>query len=191
MWWDEFEVRLTNAFALVNKAVERQVHTDEMKLCMLNKKIKADFLSSMKTNIEMKMNMTPMTMTFTSAMSNYHNTVNQRHPDNANTNNRRNRHIQKYTTGCGGRGGRGGRGQGRGSGGRGNNNKRTHTDEWEVTGLNGQQIKVHPSYRLSEEVWFNLPENTRNQLVQMRQEYRANKQRSIAPHQSSQVSQLS
>ena len=38
MWWDEFEVRLTNAFALVDKEAGRQVHTDEMRLRMLNKK---------------------------------------------------------------------------------------------------------------------------------------------------------
>ena len=200
MWWDEFEVRLTNAFALVNKDAGRQVHTDEMKLQMLNKKVKADFLSAMKTNIEMQMNIIPMTMTFASAMANYRNTVNQRHPDNANTSNRRNRRIQnanRYTGGRGSRGGsggRGGRGQGRGNGGKGgkggNNNKRARNDEWEVTGLDGQRVKVHPSYRLSEEVWFNLPEGTRNQLVQMRQEYRANKQRQ-APHHSSQVSQVS
>ena len=76
-WWDEFEVRLTNAFALVlDKDAGQQVHTDEMKLHMLNKKVKADFLSSMKTNIEMQMNMIPMTMSFVSAMSNYRNTVN-------------------------------------------------------------------------------------------------------------------
>ena len=95
MWWDEFEVRLTNAFALVDKDAGRQVHTDEMKLRMLNKKVKADFLNSMKTNIEMQMNMIPMTMSFVSAMSNYRNTVNQRHPENFNTaTTRRNRRIQ-------------------------------------------------------------------------------------------------
>ncbi|MCP4745298.1 MAG: hypothetical protein GY874_04025, partial [Desulfobacteraceae bacterium] len=91
MWWDEFEVRLTNAFAVVDKDAGRQVHTDEMRLRLLNKKIEADFLSSMKTNIEMQMNMVPMMMTFASVMSNYCNTVNQRHPESANTNTRCNR----------------------------------------------------------------------------------------------------
>ena len=63
MWWDEFEVRLTNAFSAIDKEENRVVHTDKMKLRLLNKKIKADFLITMKTNIEMQMNITPMTMT--------------------------------------------------------------------------------------------------------------------------------
>ena len=41
-WWDEFEIRLTNAFAIIDKDARRQVHTDEMKLRLLNKKIRAD-----------------------------------------------------------------------------------------------------------------------------------------------------
>ena len=97
MWWDEFEIRLTNAFALVDKDAGRVVHTDEMKLRMLNKKIKADFLSSMKTNIEMQMNMVPMVMTFESAMSNYRNTVNQHHPKGSNVNNRNCNHRIQNT----------------------------------------------------------------------------------------------
>ena len=32
MWWDEFEVCLTNAFTIVDKDAGRQVHTDKMML---------------------------------------------------------------------------------------------------------------------------------------------------------------
>ena len=59
MWWDRFEVRMTNAFAVVDKDAGQQVHRDKMKLRMLNSKVKADFLVAMKTNIEMQMNMQP------------------------------------------------------------------------------------------------------------------------------------
>ena len=39
MWWDEFEVRLTNAYAIVDKNAGREVYTDEMKLRTLNEKV--------------------------------------------------------------------------------------------------------------------------------------------------------
>ena len=63
MWWDEFEIRLTNAFAVVDKEAGRQVHTDEMKLRLLNRKVRADFLSTIKTHIEMQMTMVLMVVT--------------------------------------------------------------------------------------------------------------------------------
>ena len=43
MWWDKFEVRLTNAFALVDKDAGRQVHTDEMRLCRLKERSRLTF----------------------------------------------------------------------------------------------------------------------------------------------------
>ena len=76
MWWDEFELRLTNTFANLDKNADRQVHKDTMKIRMLNIKIKADFLSNMKTNIQMEMNEVPCTMNYNnSALANYRNTV--------------------------------------------------------------------------------------------------------------------
>ena len=39
MWWDLFEVRITNLFALIYKDAVRRVHNDEMKLRMLNNKV--------------------------------------------------------------------------------------------------------------------------------------------------------
>ena len=36
MYWDELEIRLTNAFLIVNRESVRQVHTDESKLRLLN-----------------------------------------------------------------------------------------------------------------------------------------------------------
>ena len=155
------------------------VHTDEMKLCLLNRKIKADFLSTMKTNIEMEMNMTPMPVTFANALLNYRNTgVNSRFPDNPNVNNRRSScRIQQASRGGHGHG-RGGRSGGRGRGGRGRGNngqqKRWH-DEWEITGLNNSRMMVHPAYRFTDEQWSNIPEQVQQQLLQMRHEYQQQK----------------
>ena len=51
MWLNKFEFMLTNAFAVIDKNVERQFHTDVMKLRILNLKIRSDFLVAMKTDI--------------------------------------------------------------------------------------------------------------------------------------------
>ena len=80
IWWDEFEIRLTNAFAVVDKEAGRQVHMDEMKFRLLNRKVRADFLSTIKTHIEIQMTMVPMVVTYASALANYCNVVNQRFP---------------------------------------------------------------------------------------------------------------
>ena len=77
MWWDEFQIRLTNVFAIVGKDAGHQVHTDESKLRLLNKKIRADFLTTMNTTGEMQMSATPITITYSSALADYRNTVNQ------------------------------------------------------------------------------------------------------------------
>ena len=146
MWWHWFEVRMTNAFA--------QVHRDEIKLRMLNSKVKADFLVAMKTNIEMQMNMQPMVMTYSSALANYRNTVSQRHPTSTNTNPGHTCQCIESAGRCGGKG-KGGRSQvgqdirnGK-SGRRGRNNPKggRHNNEWQVTGLDGKTIRIHPAYR--------------------------------------------
>ena len=51
MWWDKFEVKFTNAFAVIDKNSGRQVHTDVMKLRILNSKVRAGFLVVIKTNM--------------------------------------------------------------------------------------------------------------------------------------------
>ena len=125
MWWDEFKIRLTNAFAVVDKEAGRQVHTDEMKLRLLNRKVRADFLSTIKTHIKMQMTIIPMVITYTSALANYRNVVHQRFPQGS-TIKKTNRRVQSSNTSrsgrgnCSGRGGRGGRG-GHGGRGRGGN----------------------------------------------------------------------
>ena len=88
MWWDLFEVRITNLFALIYKDSVRRVHNDEMKLRMLNNKVKTDYLVTIKTNIEMQMNMVPTNITYSVALANYRNTVNQKFSNTAVNNTR-------------------------------------------------------------------------------------------------------
>ena len=145
MWWDKFEVKLTNAFVVNDKNSGCQVHSDVMKLRMINSITRADVLVAMKTDIYMQMNMQPMIMAYTSTLSNYHNTFNQRHP-NVNNPNKTCRRIQTLA-GCVGKGRSGRRGSGRGGrGGRGHgywNPNACRNDELKVTNINKKMIKVH------------------------------------------------
>ena len=109
MWWDEFEIMLTNAFAVVDKEAGRQVNMDEMKLHLLNRKVRADFLSTIKTHIEMQMTMVPMVVTYTSALANYRNVVHQRFPEGSAAK-KTNRRVQSLNTSRGSRSNPGGRG---------------------------------------------------------------------------------
>ena len=70
MLWDEFEIRLTNAFEIVDKDAGRQVHTDKLKLRLLNKNIRADLLTTTKTTIDIQTIITPMTINYSSAFTN-------------------------------------------------------------------------------------------------------------------------
>ena len=99
IWWGEFEIRLTNEFVIVDKDAGCQVHTEESKLRLLNERVCAEFLTTMKMTIEIQMSATPMTMNYSSALANYRNTVNQRFP-NESTIKSNNRRIQtKYSRG--------------------------------------------------------------------------------------------
>ena len=119
------------------------------------------------------MSMVPMTVTYQTVLTNYRNTVNQRFSQGSIV--KRNRRAEvRSTTGrhdstsgrgfdrrgggcgsCGGRGGQGGRGFKR------------RDDDWEVKGINGKTIYVHPAYQFENEPWFNLPEATWKQLIQL------------------------
>ena len=48
--------------------IGRQDHTNYRKLRMLNNKVKTDYLVTIKTNIEMQMNMVPMNMIYSTAL---------------------------------------------------------------------------------------------------------------------------
>ena len=97
----------------------------------------------------MQINMQPMVIMYTSTLSYYRNTVNQRHPNDNNSNKTR-RRIQTLV-GCRGkrRGGRiGSVRSGKGGVGRGSRNPSArHNYEWQGTDIDGKIIKVHPLYQ--------------------------------------------
>ena len=178
MWWDEFERQLTYAFTVIDKKEGRQVYSDQMKLRTLNKKVQADFLTSLKAGINIELTKIPVTMTYSQALSAFRNEVNRKFPPElASKNNTRARRINE-TSRNGGRGGGRGRGRGRGHdrGGRGGRGGRSsHPDERRVTGLDGRTIYVHPSYDFPRNIWFNLPDNERKRVSTERANYRNNK----------------
>ena len=69
MWWAEFESRLTVAFATVDKEDGTARYTNVAKLRILNKKIKADFLSQTQAVIAIELAKVPMTMTYDLALT--------------------------------------------------------------------------------------------------------------------------
>ena len=57
-------------FLVIDNNTGCKIHTDVMKLRMLNSKIRADFPVVMKTNIYIQINMQPIVMKYTSTLSN-------------------------------------------------------------------------------------------------------------------------
>ena len=184
---------------MIDKDATRPVHTDGMKLRMLNTKVRADFLNSMKTNIQMEMNKVPRTITFQNALANYRNVVNEKFPQDQSAHTKK-RRIQSTRSSHGGRGSgvrsHNGRGHNSGRGsqfGRDNNNNRygsdngggnrtsaRREDEWKVVGKNGKPVAVHPAYQFNRDDWFNLPEQVRHQLTAMRKEHKAKRARTMS-----------
>ena len=70
MWWDKFEVKLTNNLSGIDKTAGRQFNTDVIELRMFNSKVRSDFLVAMKTKIDIQMNMQILVITYTSDVSN-------------------------------------------------------------------------------------------------------------------------
>ena len=113
MWWSEFEKRLTRAFNAYVKQEGQIVHSDSMKIRMLVDKIKADFLTPTKAQLEIELSGIPMTIAYEQSLALFRNMVNQKHPPQVGTvQHRARRQINEVSTG--GRGTRGRAGYGRG-----------------------------------------------------------------------------
>ena len=119
MWWDLFERQLTSAFTIYNKKEQRNVHSDEMKLRILVKKVNADFLQSVKAGIQIELTRVPLVMSYERALAAFRNEVNRKF--NAETPVKIRRSIREANTG--GRGRFNGRGRGRGGRGSGRSGK--------------------------------------------------------------------
>ena len=188
MWWDRFELRLTKAFATIDKVEDRVVYSDSQKLRLLQKKVNADFLLNTKDYINGEMNKSPMVYTYAEALSSYKSKVNQKFPPQL-TNSNRNRHISQIQGDRHGGRGRGFRGQGRGyqghggrDGGRGrgrfgssNRSKRGHPDAKRIRGKDGRQIEIHPSYDFPGHIWANIPREEQDKIREERERHKSNK----------------
>ena len=142
MWWERFELRLTQAFATMDKIEGRNVYSDGRKLRMLQKKVNADFLQTTKDYINGEMNKTPMTYTYAEALASYKSKVNQKFPPQlTNTTcgrriNQTNRERNRVKGGV--------KGHHNNHSGRGNKRvRRGHPDAKWIKGRDGRNIEVH------------------------------------------------
>ena len=173
MWWEEFEKRLTAAFAAYDKKEGRQVFSDEMKLRILIKKVNTDFLANVKAGISIELTRATITMTYNQALQTFRNEVNTKFPLELGGRNRGRRHINELSQ----RGGRGGRGRGRfggrgGGRGRGRGTKRTRNDSTFITLTDGKQIEYHPSFNFPSDIYGKMKQADRDHLKRQREEYK-------------------
>ena len=173
MWWAEFEKRLTRAFNAYVKREQRIVHSDPMKIRMLIDKIKADFLTPTKAQLEIELSRVPMTMTYEQSLALFRNMVNQKHPPQVGAANQRSRrHINETSTSTGGRGfkGRGGGGRG-GRGGRQGRGGNRRKDSKTITLTDGTQIEYHASFNFPRHVYMKMKPEDRDTLKRERAAY--------------------
>ena len=185
MWWDLFEQNLTSAFTTYEKKENRPVHSNEMKLRTLIKKVNADFLQTIKASIKVEMTNTPMTMTYERALANFRNEVNNKFPSDGATG--RTRRIREANTsnrsgrgrGRSGRGnGRGGRGRGRGNNGDNKAQKRKQTIK--ITLTDGTEIDYHPSFKFDDDVFRKFKQEDKQRLFDDRARYKRMKLQSTS-----------
>jgi Reverse transcriptase (RNA-dependent DNA polymerase) len=178
MWWSEFEKKLTRAFNAYVKREGRIVHSDSMKIRMLIDKIKADFLTPTKAQLEIELSRLPMTITYDQSLALFRNMVNQKHPPQVGAvNHRTRRQVNEVTSGRGGssrgrggsgRGGRGGRHGGRGNRG---NARQTRFDSRMITLTDGTQIEYHASFNFPRHVYLKMKQEDRDTLKRERTAY--------------------
>ena len=176
MWWDEFE--RNEAFISYDKKELRVVHSNEMKLRILIKKIGADFLANTKAGIGIELAKPIVTMTYEQALTSFRNEVNTKHPPGLSHKYKSKRNINEIESGnrprgrgrgrSGGRGGRGGRGD-RGGYGR---PKRTRDDSSYITLTDGREIEYHPSFRFPAEIFNKMKNEDREMMKQQRESYK-------------------
>ena len=175
MWWSEFEKRLTRAFNAYVKREGRIVHSDSMKIRMLIDKIKADFLTPTKAQLEIELSRTPLTITYEQSLALFRNMVNQKHPPQMNAaNNRSRRHVNEVSSGHSSRGhggsGRGGRGGRHGRGGN-RGTSRSRTDSKMITLTDGTQIEYHASFNFPRHVYLKMKQEDKDTLKRKREAY--------------------
>ncbi|KAI2502911.1 hypothetical protein MHU86_11580 [Fragilaria crotonensis] len=163
------------AFNAYVKREGRIVHSDSMKIRMLVDKIKADFLTPTKAQLEIELSRIPTTITYEQSLSLFRNMVNQKHPPQMGTvQNRARRQINKVSSG--GRGSRGRAGFGRGGrggrqGGRGRGGRQTRTDSRMITLTDGTQIEYHASFNFPRHTYLKMKQEDKDTLKRERAAY--------------------
>lgn len=193
MWWEEFERQLTSAFTTYDKKEGRKVHSNEMKLRILCRKVNADFLQHSKAAIMVEMTKIPMTMTYDQALANFRNQVNNKFSPELSSNKVRRSINQTQSSGRGGfgrggfgRGGRGFGGRGHGRGGRNHSNsgrgntfagmRRQRQDSTFLTLTDGSVVEYHPSFKFPPHVFEKMKESDKQMLYDQRANYRRSRQ---------------
>lgn len=155
-----------------------------MKIRMLLDKIKADFLTPTKAQLEIELSRTPMTMTYEQAIALFRNMANQKHPPQMGAaQNRVRRSINETSANRGGRGqGRGGYGRGgrgghaAGRGGRsGQQPRQSRTDSRIITLTDGSQIEYHASFSFPRHVYMKFKPEDKETLRRERAAYNESK----------------
>ena len=193
MWWSEFEKRLTCAFNAYVKREGRVVHSDSMKIHMLIDKIKANFLTPTKAQLELELSRMPMTITYNQGIASF-----KKHPPPMNANKVMRRNVNEVSTGGRGRGGaaRGGHGRGgRGGrhGGRGGKGGRQRTNSKIITLTDRTQIEYHASFNFPRHhVYLKMKQEDRDTLKRERATYqqRNGRNRNEIAELGSQVQEL-
>ena len=80
MWWEEFEKQLTKSFTIYERHEGRNVYSDLHKLRILIRKIDADFLTQIKSSINLELTRDPVTITYDQALTTFRNEVNLKFP---------------------------------------------------------------------------------------------------------------
>ena len=177
-------MQLTTCFTIYDRKEARVVHSNDMKLRILIRKVNADFLVQIKAAISIEMTRIPVTLTYEQALSSFRNEVNRKFPPEM-SNNKTRRHINAVDRGGrdGGRGrggrfnGRGGRsGGGRSSGGRGRGQQRSRQDSSFITLTDGKVIEAHPSFNFTPDQWGKMQPQDKDNLRNQREEYKRSRQ---------------
>ena len=80
MWWEENRKNKMEPLGLMLKIEQRMVHSDAMKLWILLRKVKADFLGDIKDVINIEISKSLMTMTHDNALIAFGKEANKRYP---------------------------------------------------------------------------------------------------------------
>ena len=78
MWWGKFEGQLNDEFKTYYCLEKKIVHSNDMRLRILNRKILADFLQATKASINLDLAKTPVTITYDNTLAEFRNQFNQK-----------------------------------------------------------------------------------------------------------------